>query len=174
MKKLELEVEYLPGSGNYVCRPAGQLGSCGNFPFLWTACVNKHQHNAEAKFRTTYAQQITNYETEKRMFNAVMIPTDGDLTTIKVEGYRDVQSAVGGMIELIELNKRMIAYINEEGKINELPRNIRATHLCRENKAIFDWDFIVGPMIVLGPVQPDGDDSSLDDALIRDLQQTYN
>lgn len=26
-------------SGNYIARPAAALGTCGNYPFPWTACI---------------------------------------------------------------------------------------------------------------------------------------
>lgn len=175
MKKLKLEIQNLASEGrHYACRPAGQLGTCGNHPFLWTVCIGSTPERAEAKFRSVYSKQIANYERPNDMFQAVLIPVEGDLTVREVEGYKDLQSLVDGNIQMIELNKQMTAYINEEGKIFDLPFNARATHLCRENQAIFESDHIVGPMVVLGPIQDDGDDSSLDPALLRDLFNTYS
>jgi hypothetical protein len=174
MKKLKLEIQNLASeNAHYACRPAGQIGTCGNYPFLWSVCIGSTPEQAEAKFRAVYSKQIAIYERPDDMFQAVLIPVDGDLKIHEVEGYKDLQSLVEGNIQLIELNKKMTAYINEEGKIFNLPLNSRATHLCRQNSAIFESDYIVGPMIILGPVQDDGDDSSLDPALIRDLFNTY-
>ena len=51
-------------------------------------------------------------------------------------------------IEVLRLDDKNIVVIDEEGKLNGRPVNYKATALCHEKNAIFDWDCIVGPAIV--------------------------
>lgn len=62
-KPFEVEVQTL-GRGSdrhYACRPIGQIGTCGNYPFLWSVCLGTTPERAEAKFRAVYSKQIANY-----------------------------------------------------------------------------------------------------------------
>lgn len=55
----------------------------------------------------------------------------------------EVQKAVGGYIEVVNLNSGYIMVINEEGKLNGLPVNQKATDLWGS-----PWDHIVGNALV--------------------------
>lgn len=59
----------------------------------------------------------------------------------------EMQKVVGGLIELIGLDKGYMV-VNEEGKIYQLPFNFEATKLAYENKAIFPGDYIAGDALV--------------------------
>jgi len=63
----------------------------------------------------------------------------------------ELQKAVGGYIELVRLNNGRGMYINEEGKIEGLPMNDKATKLAHEHKAIFENDVIVGDAVLMSP-----------------------
>lgn len=59
----------------------------------------------------------------------------------------ELQTFVGGYIEMLILPNRSWLILNEEGKLKGLPRNERATvlgHAC----GIADDDFIVGDVLV--------------------------
>ena len=90
----------------------------------------------------------------------IKIPVEGDITTIDTDDYPNAYEAirtnVGGWLEAVSLgedhatlpNHRM--YLDEEGKINDLPVNNRATSLTRG--VVAHWDMIVGDVVICGPV----------------------
>lgn len=65
----------------------------------------------------------------------------------------------GGWLEPIS-GRGWSAYCDEEGKIKGLPVNVRATRLAR----LLGWhtqDILVGPVVFLGPVDNEGDDTDV-------------
>jgi len=77
-------------------------------------------------------------------------PTNGKKFTLE-----ELQGYVGGYIELIYTNRSRQMFINEDGKIEGLPHNSKATLLC--NMKLGPWDYIVGPAIVLEKSEEDDD-----------------
>ncbi len=65
MKNKHFEVELVSVTGGYLCRPAAACGSCGSYPFLWTAVYGTTAMEAESLFRSTYVKVIYNYENSK-------------------------------------------------------------------------------------------------------------
>ncbi len=82
---------------------------------------------------------------------AVLYKTDGTQESVKSKGkyfdYKELQQAVEGYIELICLHDGRHLYINEEGKMYNLPPNLAATALVDD--ILFDDDYIVGNAILL-------------------------
>lgn len=82
-----------------------------------------------------------------------LIKTDGTKEAFrplsKEKGYtlQELQKAVGGYIELVVLSGDTVMYLNEEGKIYDLPINEEATKLFREAHPNTN-DYIVGNVIV--------------------------
>lgn len=97
------------------------------------------------------------------MFIYAIIKTDDTIDILSVESmnYDTISAAVGGWIEGVPL-EGVTAYVNEEGKINGLPTNKIATLLAHQSNAIFPNDYIVGNMIVMGPIDDEGEETSLD------------
>lgn len=60
----------------------------------------------------------------------------------------ELQAVVGGYIELVRLSRGRDMWINEEGKLNELPINLAATKLWHE--VYGPNDIIVGDVMVTG------------------------
>ena len=60
----------------------------------------------------------------------------------------EMQTAVGGMIELVRLGSDGMMVINEEGKLEHMPVNPTANALAHQYHAIFEDDVIVGPALV--------------------------
>lgn len=65
------------------------------------------------------------------------------------------QGLVGGLIEAIggQTDYRghpWHGYVNEEGKLQDLPVNPRATLLMRQLSGIFPWDYISGQLVLVG------------------------
>jgi hypothetical protein len=71
-----------------------------------------------------------------------------------------MQKAVGGYIELVSLRLADM-FINEEGKLQDLPVNVRATHLAWHNKAIAIDDVINGNSILFGKCDSEGNTTSI-------------
>jgi hypothetical protein len=65
---------------------------------------------------------------------ATLIKSNGEETNILPQNKTDfkldeLQNYVGGLIETVRTKDNKIMVINEEGKINELPMNEKATEL---------------------------------------------
>ena len=70
-----------------------------------------------------------------------IIPKNGKHFSLK-----EMQDIVGGMIEMIRTNDNdYVLILNEEGKLDELPYNSKATDLV--NKCIMPSDYIVGTVL---------------------------
>ena len=61
-----------------------------------------------------------------------------------------LQELVGGYIEAIGLWPNVTAYLNEEGKLIDLPVNHTASRLALACEAIAPMDYIAGPLVVIG------------------------
>jgi len=80
---------------------------------------------------------------------ATLIKSNGEEVNVTPNNKRDfqldeLQKYVGGFIEIVKTNEGRTIVINEEGKINELPINQKATALYQYN----EFDFIVGDVVV--------------------------
>ena len=73
----------------------------------------------------------------------VVNPKDGKKFTLE-----ELQGFVGGYIERIPV-KGGFMYLNEEGKLKDLPRNERATQLALDSQGIFPDDYICGDALVV-------------------------
>lgn len=83
---------------------------------------------------------------------AEIIKTDGTRQPVQpVNGsnftLEEMQTIVGGYIELVELDGNTTMVVNEEGKLEDLPLNLKATGVFRSHYPDSD-DFIVGDVLV--------------------------
>lgn len=101
----------------------------------------------------------------------VVVPVTGDIHTKTItspaEHLDTFQSIVEGYIEAFTLPGGNSAVINEEGKLQNLPRNIRATEALRGY--LFSGDYISGNLIVVGPFTEDGEVTSADLDVAQEL-----
>jgi hypothetical protein len=110
------------------------------------------------------------------MTQGLLIRTDGSVTEFEFNELKDYQEKVGGWIEAVRLVGGATGYINEEGKLEGLPMNKVATVLfyavirggafeaeipwiSPANGGVFD--FIAGPMIVVGAADEEGNDTDI-------------
>lgn len=82
---------------------------------------------------------------------AQIIKTNGEVIETAPKNGTDfqleeLQSIVGGYIEIVNLQDGRIICLNEEGKLYNLPYNTRATDILRA--ALLTIDFIVGDVLV--------------------------
>ncbi len=78
------------------------------------------------------------------------------------------QALVGGNIEAINLDAPAASmYINEEGKLLHLSVNMRATHVVwAHNEQLRNEDIVMGDAFILGPVDQNGEDSTVPQAYV--------
>lgn len=82
------------------------------------------------------------------------------------------QSLAGGDIQLVALRPySMNMYLNENGKLEALPANHRATVLCHWSEAIPADDFICGDAVLVGPIDDDGEETGLADVQVDWLRR---
>jgi len=95
----------------------------------------------------------------------LFIPADSKVSTsIRqcsfADAYEVMREKVDGYIELVRL-KMADMYINENGKLDNLPVNSRATQLAWIDQAVGVDDFIVGNAILFGLADERGDETSI-------------
>lgn len=61
-------------------------------------------------------------------------------------------------------------WLNEEGKLENLPRNDLATAILRKENLLFDGDYIAGPFVITGPCDADGDTQGLSGDQLRSIR----
>lgn len=102
------------------------------------------------------------------MLDAITITALGNTTRTRFEGLEEMQQAVGGWIEAVdfeltgEWGKDSILctlWLNEEGKLLDLPRNQKATDLVSDR--IMPEDYIAGDVLITGGVGPEGETLSI-------------
>lgn len=112
------------------------------------------------------------------MVTAIVIPVEMELPLRQQEldphdvgTYRQI---IGGPIELVLLDRPSASlYFHGEGKLEGLPINTRATALLWvHNSALRGQDVIVGPALILGPVDRRGDDETVPEDLVDLLLHT--
>jgi hypothetical protein len=103
---------------------------------------------------------------------AAIIPADNTkpIRFEDIEPAETLSDLVGGDFQLVGLRPySMNLYVNENGKLERLPVNLRATVLCNWAEAIRADDYINGDAVVLGPIN---DDAGVDTGL-ADVQKAW-
>ncbi len=103
-----------------------------------------------------------------RPFRVLVVPaTDVSCTTLTTAtGLADLQGLVGGDIEALDWPPGGCAYLNENGKALGLPANAEATWYAHRHRLIAEFDFIAGPLVLVGPTDADGFDTDVPDAVV--------
>lgn len=106
---------------------------------------------------------------------AIKLNTDGIAEEVTLEGegsqLKQLQEAVGGWIQAVDLNPTLTMWLNEEGKLNNLPFNTLATELWEE--AYGETDFIVGNVIFTGGTGEEGETLGLDEDTANKLRKLF-
>lgn len=106
---------------------------------------------------------------------AAIIPADNGkpIRFEDIEPGEALDGLVGGDFQLVGLRAySMNMYLNENGKLEGLPTNLRATVLCNWAEAIRADDYINGDAVLLGPIDDDkGEDTGLADVQRSWLEQ---
>lgn len=96
---------------------------------------------------------------------AIQITTEGELKEIQLnEGTSQLdilQTAVGGLIEAVDLSNKLTMWLNEEGKLNHLPLNRIGTKMW---EGVYgQTDVILGDVIFTGGTGSEGETLGLDE-----------
>lgn len=91
--------------------------------------------------------------------NVLVLDVDGSAEVRSVEAtVVAVQAIVGGYIEMVQLDRKTVMYVNEEGKDFGLPVNTAANRLVAfTNPGLHPADFIVGPVFLVGLLNAQGE-----------------
>ena len=85
---------------------------------------------------------------------ALTIDPSGTITVVELDAAKSLeqlQGAVGGYIQMLDLADELVMVINEEGKIYRLPTNDVATRLTQHFAVgLAPWDEINGPAVIAG------------------------
>ena len=102
----------------------------------------------------------------KTTMNCVKISPDGTVEYLEVsdnsaDQYKQINSQLGGdYLEGLQLSSSAFAYIDEDGKMKELPPNPIATELCAQlGTGLSRSDFISGTMMIFGAADKDGENT---------------
>ena len=97
-----------------------------------------------------------------------------------VTGYHEIKDVIGGYLEAVYFAYGVVAYLNEEAKVNGEPiiRNDFATHLCNTvGSRLHPSDYIAGTMILFGELDDngefDGDEHDLDQEVIDHIMEAW-
>jgi len=106
---------------------------------------------------------------------AIKLNTDGVAVEVDLaeqgSQLKQLQEAVGGWIEAVDLNPTLTMWCNEEGKLIGLPFNSLATDLWEE--FFGKTDSIKGNVIFTGGVDEEGSTLGLDEATANKLRKLF-
>ena len=76
------------------------------------------------------------------------------------------------LVEVVEVKDGCSMYIDEEGKYRRPTEyNGRATALATRARSIVPWDVIVGPAVLFGPPDEEGEETGLSDQQVASFRQ---
>lgn len=110
------------------------------------------------------------------MPTGILIPVDEDqdIQIVEVATFNEYQALIGGFFQVIDLeNPESSLYMDEEGKIKQLPVNRRATLLMWAHRSVFrERDVVCGPALLIGSPDGRGDTQDIPDRLMSLLTGT--
>lgn len=121
------------------------------------------------------SQQGRPEQGERLRINGIVVPADENLSLgqqeIRAARLPDYQRVVGGLIERVGFAQPPGSmYVNEEGKMNGLPQNRRATLLLWMHNPGFRYgDVIAGDALIVGSADADGYDMDAPEELLQML-----
>ena len=105
---------------------------------------------------------------------AYVVKTDGSVNEVWAEWDLDqIQQEVGGYISSVSFgDKKYFAYINDEGKLMNLPENVIATDLWYDSgQTILLGDYLCGNAVFFGEVDDEGNDTDAPKELWNELEK---
>jgi hypothetical protein len=89
---------------------------------------------------------------------AYWVHTNGSITPVHVDGYKDIQTVVGGTFDVIVSESGETSlWFNDEGKLNGMDPNYAATKILWKLNPAFDGqDYLAGPVLITGGADMNG------------------
>ena len=104
------------------------------------------------------------------MAKAIVIKTSGKIERMDMDSLQDLQKAVGGYIEAININwenRALTVYCNEEGRVHELPINMACCIWLSKNGMYPALETpIHGDVVVIGECDDEGKDTDVPEDLV--------
>jgi len=105
---------------------------------------------------------------------AIRIDTDGTVTVLADASYQTLSDGVGGLIEAAPTDERVVVWVNEEGKVNDLdfnPLGHALWMMVDEYGCTTAGDWMAGPCVVTGPYDDEGETTPVPDWVLPSLQR---
>jgi len=95
---------------------------------------------------------------EMGLKQAYLVHTNGNITPVHVDGYKDIQHVVGGTFDVIVSESGETSlWFNDEGKLNGMDPNFVATKILWQLNPAFDGqDYLAGPVLITGGADMNG------------------
>ncbi len=93
---------------------------------------------------------------------ALVLTATGEVKELDGITLQDLQSAVGGWVQAIDLADDLTMWLNEEGKLTGLPHNTTAQKLWDKTFWVGS-DFVVGDVVLTGGTGEEGETLPLGD-----------
>lgn len=107
---------------------------------------------------------------------ALVIRTTGEVETVEFTestALATLQEGVGGWVQAIDLSDTLTLWVNEEGKLANLPHNLFGQVLWNDRFGYYT-DYIVGDIVLTGGTDAEGSTLGLDDEQVESLSETAN
>jgi hypothetical protein len=116
-------------------------------------------------------------ESDPGTMNALIVPADPQERVRVVDlnsgdgSLANLQHAVGGLVDVVAHPEGDI-WINDEGRINDSPVNVRVTHWVLNDSAmakegqVGEWSVLYGDIAVTGPPDREGETTPVDPKLV--------
>lgn len=106
------------------------------------------------------------------MSKSAIVKSSGVIEFKSLDNLQDLQKTVGGHIEAIYCQDFGSGYVNEEGKLENLPVNIIATLIwAKTNKWKKVEDILCGDVIFTGEVDKEGNTKDISDKFMELILQ---
>lgn len=103
---------------------------------------------------------------------AIVVTPEGSVEEIDFseDSLTVLQTAVGGWVQAVEMFPTLTLWVNEEGKLNNLPYNIYASKMWEQRFGV-GTDIIVGNAVFTGGGDEEGDTLGLSDEQVELLKR---
>lgn len=109
------------------------------------------------------------------MRKAVVIGFDESIEVIDLDApqgsLKVLQDAVDGWVQVVDLSPTLSIWVNEEGKLEGLPYNGKATAIYQERFG--KVDIIVGNAVLTGGTDDEGETIGLTDEMVSKVQRLF-
>ena len=90
---------------------------------------------------------------------ALVVKTTGEKEVVEFSNENALsvlQAGVGGYIEMVSLSEELTLWVNEEGKLVDLPHNFFGQFLWDNFLPVHQEDYIVGDIVLTGGADEEG------------------